>query len=152
MQSFSIKDLYNFVRTVLPELYYFKKHSESFIDMSLLLEQILLNFTVNHFCTNIPICVIITSISSLEEQGLFILGNRLISEPQLDLLYFKLTFRSFCSCVYSFSKFFGTDTLVFHAFLRRPRWSGSIRLLISSLMVRAWKGISSLEKNCSYLS
>lgn len=67
MQWFSIKDLYSFAVIFPPLLYYFKKHFESLIIISLLFEKILFNFTVDHLSANIPISVIITRISSLKE-------------------------------------------------------------------------------------
>jgi len=101
---------------------------------------------------DVPMRVVVPGVSARVEFWVFVLGDGVVCEAELDLGGGLGTLSNFCSWVSSFSKFLGTETLVFHCFLRSPRWSGSMSWLISSLMVRASRGMSSLEKNCSSLS
>ena len=101
---------------------------------------------------DIPSGVVLSGLCPLPYLGFFVLGFGMIEEAQFDLDVEAGTLSSFSSCVSSFSKFLGTETEIFHCFFLSPRWSGSMKLLISSLIVRAWGGMSSFEKNCYYLS
>ena len=70
---------------------------------------------------DVPLGVVIASVCAWVDDRINIFGDGMISEAKLDLNYKELTFSSFCSWVYSYSKLLGTDTLPFHSFFCSPR-------------------------------
>ena len=115
----------------------FKRILSSTISSTIPLQMIFFNFLTNYLIADVPFSVIIPCLSARICNWILILRNRMVREAKLDLCCLYSTLSNFCSWVSSFSKFLGTDTLAFQFFFLSPRWSGSIRLLISSLMVFA---------------
>ena len=70
---------------------------------------------------DIPIGVVVAGIGAGVDLGVGGFGEWVVGEPQLDLDGGECTFSNFCSWVYSFSMFLGTETLAFQGFWRSPR-------------------------------
>ena len=87
---------------------------------------VFLDLLLGDLVADVPFGVVVPGLGARVDQRLLVLGNGVVREAQFDLCCTLPTFSSFCSWVYSFSKFFGTETLAFQSFFRGSKKCSSI--------------------------